>query len=203
MQGAGSRSERGGAAMEEPVKVVVTGAAGPTAYSLLYSMASGAVFGGEQPLALVLMDVPSMLGVLSGVAMELQDCALQLLQVSLALSLSPSPQGFQQQATTLMGGGRPPGAMSTANAIGDHLRALWSGTQEGDYVSMGVLSNGNSYGVPDQLIYAFPVTVQERRWKMVRGLSVSEVSRRRMAQSAWELHGERERALRGLAKSNL
>ncbi|XP_055486728.1 malate dehydrogenase-like [Leucoraja erinacea] len=64
----------------EPVKVAVTRAAGPTAYSLLYSIANGEVCGNQQPVALALLDSSSMLGVLSGVAMELQDCAFQLLQ---------------------------------------------------------------------------------------------------------------------------
>ncbi|XP_055521251.1 malate dehydrogenase, cytoplasmic-like isoform X2 [Leucoraja erinacea] len=66
--------------MAEPVKVAVTRAAGPTAYSLLYSIANGEVCGNQQPVALALLDSSSMLGVLSGVAMELQDCAFQLLQ---------------------------------------------------------------------------------------------------------------------------
>ncbi|XP_051901070.1 malate dehydrogenase, cytoplasmic-like isoform X2 [Pristis pectinata] len=66
--------------MADPLKVLVTGAAGQIAYSLLYSVANGEVYGKEQHVALALMDSPSMLGVLAGVAMELQDCAFELLQ---------------------------------------------------------------------------------------------------------------------------
>uniref|UniRef100_A0A8C6ZZR5 Malate dehydrogenase n=1 Tax=Nothoprocta perdicaria TaxID=30464 RepID=A0A8C6ZZR5_NOTPE len=60
--------------------VLVTGAAGQIAYSLLYSIAKGDVFGKEQPLILVLLDITPMMTVLEGVVMELQDCALPLLR---------------------------------------------------------------------------------------------------------------------------
>ncbi|KAI4833027.1 hypothetical protein KUCAC02_015960 [Chaenocephalus aceratus] len=64
----------------EPIRVVVTGAAGQIAYSLLYSIAKGDVFGKDQPITLILLDIPPMLPVLEGVVMELQDCALPLLR---------------------------------------------------------------------------------------------------------------------------
>ncbi|NXU62104.1 MDHC protein, partial [Horornis vulcanius] len=64
----------------EPVRVLVTGAAGQIAYSLLYSIAKGDVFGKDQPLILVLLDITPMMTVLEGVVMELQDCALPLLR---------------------------------------------------------------------------------------------------------------------------
>ena len=64
----------------EPIRVVVTGAAGQIGYSLLYQLAKGDVFGADQPLSLHLLDIEPMMGVLSGVVMELQDCALPLLR---------------------------------------------------------------------------------------------------------------------------
>merc|ERR1711911_199258 len=66
--------------MAEPIRVVVTGAAGQIAYSLLYQLAKGDVFGADQPLSLHLLDIEPMMGVLGGVVMELQDCALPLLR---------------------------------------------------------------------------------------------------------------------------
>ncbi|XP_033149409.1 malate dehydrogenase, cytoplasmic [Drosophila busckii] len=66
--------------MAEPIRVVVTGAAGQIAYSLLYMIARGEVFGKDQPLILHLLDIPPMVGVLEGVVMELADCALPLLR---------------------------------------------------------------------------------------------------------------------------
>ncbi|XP_063703087.1 malate dehydrogenase, cytoplasmic [Culicoides brevitarsis] len=65
--------------MSEPIKVVVTGAAGQIAYSLLYMIAKGDVFGPTQKLVLHLLDIPPMMEVLNGVVMELADCALPLL----------------------------------------------------------------------------------------------------------------------------
>lgn len=59
--------------------MVVTGAAGQIAYSLLYLIGKGDVFGPNQPLILHLLDIPPMMGVLEGVVMELMDCALPLL----------------------------------------------------------------------------------------------------------------------------
>lgn len=64
---------------ETPLRVLVTGAAGQIAYSLLYSVAKGDVFGPNQPISLVLLDIEAMMGVLEGVVMELTDCALPLL----------------------------------------------------------------------------------------------------------------------------
>lgn len=63
----------------EPIRVVVTGAAGQIAYSLLYIIANGEVFGKDQKLVLILLDIPPMMGVLEGVVMELADCAFPLL----------------------------------------------------------------------------------------------------------------------------
>lgn len=70
--------------MPEPIRVVVTGAAGQIGYSLLYQICSGYVFGQDQPLVLQLLDIAPSMGVLHGVVMELQDCALPLLVESIA-----------------------------------------------------------------------------------------------------------------------
>lgn len=66
--------------MKDPIRVLVTGAAGQIGYSLLYSVAKGDVFGLDQPLSLHLLDIPQMMGVLEGVVMELNDCAFPLLR---------------------------------------------------------------------------------------------------------------------------
>jgi len=66
--------------MLEPIRVVVTGAAGQIAYSLLYQLGKGDVFGQDQPLYLHLLDIPMMMGVLDGVVMEMLDCALPLVR---------------------------------------------------------------------------------------------------------------------------
>src|ERR1041385_8348192 len=66
--------------MKSPIKVAVTGSAGQIGYSLVFRIASGEMFGPEQPLALHLIEIPQALGALEGVVMELHDCAFPLLQ---------------------------------------------------------------------------------------------------------------------------
>lgn len=66
--------------MSEPIRVLVTGAAGQIGYSLLYSLANGDVFGKSQPIILHLLDISVMMNALGGVKLELQDCALPLLR---------------------------------------------------------------------------------------------------------------------------
>src|SRR5438045_120856 len=66
--------------MKTPIKVAVTGAAGQIGYSLLFRMASGQMFGPDQPLILHLIEIPDALGALDGVVMELHDCAFSLLE---------------------------------------------------------------------------------------------------------------------------
>ena len=66
--------------MKQPIKVAVTGAAGQLAYSLLFRVASGEVFGADQPLHLHLLEIPPVMGALRGVAMELEDCAYPLVK---------------------------------------------------------------------------------------------------------------------------
>lgn len=64
----------------EPIRVLITGAAGQIAYSLIYMVSSGEVFGRDQPLILHLLDIPPMQKVLDGVCMEINDCALPLVR---------------------------------------------------------------------------------------------------------------------------
>ncbi|XP_032872095.1 malate dehydrogenase, cytoplasmic-like [Amblyraja radiata] len=274
--------------MAEPVKVAVTGAAGPTAYSLLYSIANG------EPVALALLDSSSMLGVLSGVAMELQDCAFQLLQgvtvtdrdevgfvgadIAVLLDAVPTAQDgaepsnlwkaivrrfrahgraldtyakksvkvlvagnsantnclvamisapsipaenftcltrrdrdrdrdqafLHREAPVIRAGARTfSNSASVARATCDHLCAWWSGTKQGEWMSMGVVSDRNGYGIPEGLIYPFPVTVQAGRWHIIPGLVLPRLLRQNMALCARELLRERDRALASLVNSHL
>jgi malate dehydrogenase len=66
--------------MKSPLRVAVTGAAGQIGYSLLFRIASGSMFGPDQPVILHLIEVEAALPALGGVVMELQDCAFPLLK---------------------------------------------------------------------------------------------------------------------------
>ncbi|ERE92521.1 malate dehydrogenase, cytoplasmic-like protein [Cricetulus griseus] len=332
----------------EPIRVLVTGAAGQIAYSLLYSIGNGSVFGKDQPIILVLLDITPMMGVLDGVLMELQDCALPLLKdviatdkeevafkdldVAVLVGSMPRREGMerkdllkanvrifkaqgaalekyakksvkvivvgnpantncltasksapsipkenfscltrldhnraksqialklgvtaedvknviiwgnhsstqypdvnhakvklqgkevgvyealkddswlkgefistvQQRGAAVIKARKLSSAMSAAKAISDHIRDIWFGTPEGEFVSMGVISDGNSYGIPDDLLYSFPVVIKDKSWKFVEGLPINDFSREKMDLTAKELAEEKETAFEFLSSA--
>lgn len=324
--------------MPEAIKVLVTGAAGQIAYSLLFSIAKGDVFGKDQEIILVLLDIPLMMDVLKGVVMELQDCALPLLKeviatekeevafqdldIAILVGSMPRREGMerkdllkanvaifksqgaaldkyakktvkvlvvgnpantncliaaksapsipkenfscltrldhnralsqvaihcnvpatnvknviiwgnhsstqypdvhhckvneqpcfevvkddkwlkgdfiltvQQRGAAVIKARKLSSAMSAAKAICDHMRDIWTGTAPGEFISMGVYSTGNSYGVPEDLIYSFPVEIKDKTWTIVDGLAINEFSKEKMDITATELKEERETAM--------
>jgi malate dehydrogenase len=91
--------------MKSPIKVAVTGAAGQIGYALLFRIASGEMFGPDQPVALHLIEIPNALAALEGVVMELHDCAFPLLQ-----SIVPTAdldEGFREVNWALLVGSIP------------------------------------------------------------------------------------------------
>jgi malate dehydrogenase len=81
-------------------------------------------------------------------------------------------------------------AASAASAALDHVHTWFNGTAEGDWTSMGIVSDG-SYGVPEGLISSFPVTTRDGDWEIVQGLEINEFSRARIDASVKELADER------------
>jgi len=324
--------------MCEPLRVCVTGAAGQIAYSLLYSIGKGDVFGPNQPVTLLLLDIPPMMPVVDGVVMELQDCSLPLLHevvgtpetqvafykidVAILVGAMPRKEGmerkdllkananiFQMQGKALdqyakksvkvLVVGNPANtncliaqncapsipkenftcmtrldqnravsqvamrlgvktdavkkviiwgnhsstqypdlnfatvqlngqeisvkeavkdnnwiqgdfvkivqsrgaaiikarklssAMSAAKAICDHMKSWWMGTPDGEFVSMGVISDGAYYGIPSGITYSFPLTITNGQWKIVEELTIDNFSRDKMDISARELQEEK------------
>ncbi|XP_063990355.1 malate dehydrogenase, cytoplasmic [Diachasmimorpha longicaudata] len=319
--------------MTEPINVVVTGAAGQIAYSLLYQLAAGSVFGPDQPINLHLLDIPMMMDVLQGVVMELQDLALPLLrqvvptadpavafkdaaaaflvgamprkqgmerrdllsanvkifkiqgealdkyarknvkvlvvgnpantnalicshyapsipkenftamtrldqnraQAALATRLGvqvdkvqnviiwgnhsstqfpdafhatvngkPVPaavnddawlnevfvETIQKRGAAVIAARKMSSAMSAAKAAGDHMRDWWMGTKPGQWVSMGVLSDG-SYEMPKGVVFSFPVTINNGKFEIVQNLPINEFARGKLNATAKELEEER------------
>jgi malate dehydrogenase len=82
-------------------------------------------------------------------------------------------------------------AASAANAAIDHMRDWVSGTPEGDWVSMGVPSDG-SYGVPEGLMSSFPCVTRDGKWEIVQGLEIDDYSRSKIDASVAELENERK-----------
>ncbi|CAH1159405.1 unnamed protein product [Phaedon cochleariae] len=327
--------------MSEPIRVVVTGAAGQIAYSLLYMIAKGDVFGPNQPLILHLLDIPLMMGVLEGVVMELADCAIPLLRgvvptddpavafkdVSAAFLVGSMPrkQGMerkdllsanvrifkvqgealdkhakkdvrvlvvgnpantnalicskyapsipsenftamtrldqnraqaqiaarlglpvgnvsnviiwgnhsstqypdashavvqtdgkqlkasdaikddnwlrsvfvetvQKRGATVIAARQMSSAMSAAKAAADHMRDWFNGTAPGQFVSMGVVSDG-SYGTPKDVVFSFPVSIKNGKWEIVQGLTIDDFSRKMLDATGKELEEEKTDAV--------
>lgn len=335
--------------MAEPLRVCVTGAAGQIAYSLLYNISNGDVFGKSQPITLLLLDIPPMMTVLDGVVMELQDCSLPLLHevvgtsetsvafnnidVAILVGAMPRREGmerkdllkanakiFEDQGKALdqyskktvkvlvvgnpantnclitskcapsipkqnftcltkldqnravsqiamrlgvkasdvskviiwgnhsstqypdvqhgfvnLNGQAVPiteavkddnfiqgeflkivqtrgaaiikarklsSAMSAAKAICDHMRVWWFGSAENDYMSMGIISDGSRYGIPEDIVYSFPLRIDaNHNYTIVEGLEINAFSREKMDHSVKELTQERDVAIAFLNKN--
>jgi len=82
-------------------------------------------------------------------------------------------------------------AASAANAAIDHVRDWSLGTRDGDWVSMGIPSDG-SYGIPEGVLYGYPVTCRGGKYEIVKGIEISDFSRKRMDATLKELHEERD-----------
>jgi malate dehydrogenase len=82
-------------------------------------------------------------------------------------------------------------AASAAFAGLSHMRDWVSGSPKGDWLSMAVPSDG-SYGVPEGLMYSFPVTISDGRYEIVQGLAIDDFSRQKMDATMAELEGERD-----------
>ena len=320
--------------MKNPVKVAVTGAAGQIGYSLLYRIASGEMLGKDQPVILQLLELTPALQALSGVAMELDDCAFPLLHgivqtddprvafadanYALLVGARPRTKGMERKdlltanaaiftvqgaalneaahpdcrvvivgnpantnalitqksapnlkkenitalmrldhnralaqvmhktgihtselrkmtvwgnhsvtqypdVSNLEAGGEKvwpkindqewyenafiptvakrgaaiieargfSSAASAANAAIEHMRDWVNGTPVGDWTTMGIPSDG-SYGIPEGVIYGYPVTCANGSFQIVQGLEISDFSRARMDASLQELIEERE-----------
>ena len=320
--------------MKSPIRIAVTGAAGQIGYALVFRLASGEVFGPDQPVIIQMIEIPPVLPALDGVQMELDDCAFPLLaglelsddpdtafgaaNVALLVGSRPRTKGMERQdlleanGAIFTGQGRSlndhaaddlrvlvvgnpantncliamnsapdvpgerftammrldhnraltqvaqklgtsindvsrmtiwgnhsatqypdlvhcevPGgtaaevigdqawlegdfiptvqqrgaaiieargassAASAANAAIDHVHDWVAGTPDGDWVSMGVPSDG-SYGVPEGLLCGFPVTCADGNYEIVQGLEIDDFSRARIDASVAELVSERD-----------
>ncbi|MDQ2696394.1 MAG: malate dehydrogenase [Pseudomonadota bacterium] len=318
--------------MKQPVRVVITGAAGNIGYALAFRIASGSMLGPDQPVILQLLEIPPALPALQGVVMELNDCAFPLLagvlasddinvgfkDVNYALLVGARPRGpgmerkdlltangaifgpqgkalnaqasrdvkvlvvgnpantnaliamsnapdlkpqqftamtrldhnralsqlaektathvndikkmiiwgnhsatqypdisqctvqgrpaaerveqdwyrnefiptVQQRGAAIIKARGASSAASAASAAVDHMRSWALGTAEGDWVSMGVPSDG-SYGVKEGVIYSYPCVCKGGRYEIVQGLSIDDFSRGKMNATEQELREER------------
>lgn len=97
----------------------------------------------------------------------------------------------QQRGAAIIKARGQSSAASAASAALDHIRDWVKGTPEGDWVSMAVPSDG-SYGIPEGVIYGYPVTCRNGEYEIVQGLAINEFSRARMDATHKELLEERD-----------
>ena len=97
----------------------------------------------------------------------------------------------QQRGAAIIKARGASSAASAANAAIGHMRSWALGSPDGDWVSMGVYSDG-SYGMQEGLIYSFPCVCKGGDWQIVQGLEINEFSRARMTATETELSEERD-----------
>lgn len=89
-------------------------------------------------------------------------------------------------------------AASAATAIVHHMRDWVLGTPEGEVVSMAVPSDG-SYGVPEGVIFSYPVTIANGKYRIVQGVHLSEFSKKKLEETYKELADEKKQAFEFIA----
>ena len=97
----------------------------------------------------------------------------------------------QQRGAAIIKARGASSAASAASAAIDHIRDWFRGSAQGDWVSMGIPSDG-SYGIPEGVIYSYPVVCRGGNYEIVQGLAIDEFSRQRMDATHQELLEERD-----------
>jgi malate dehydrogenase len=97
----------------------------------------------------------------------------------------------QQRGAAIIKARGASSAASAASAAIDHVRTWVLGSADGDWVSMAIPSDG-SYGIPEGVMYSYPVVCKGGRYEIVQGLAINEFSRARMMATDKELREERD-----------
>ncbi|MFM8516677.1 MAG: malate dehydrogenase [Nevskiaceae bacterium] len=97
----------------------------------------------------------------------------------------------QQRGAAIIKARGASSAASAGSAAIDHIRDWFRGSSNGDWVSMGIPSDG-SYGIPEGVIYSYPVVCRGGHYEIVQGLAIDEFSRQRMDATHAELLEERD-----------
>ncbi|MEY3136364.1 MAG: hypothetical protein RL580_96 [Pseudomonadota bacterium] len=97
----------------------------------------------------------------------------------------------QQRGAAIIKARGASSAASAGSAAIDHVRDWFRGSSHGDWVSMGIPSDG-SYGIPEGVIYSYPVICRGGHYDIVQGLAIDEFSRKRMDATHAELLEERD-----------
>jgi len=113
----------------------------------------------------------------------------------------PFIKTVQERGTQIINMRGKSSAASAASAAVDHMRAWLFGTAPGEMVSMAVYSDGSVYGVPEGLIFSFPCVCRNGTFAIVKGLPLSDFSRRMLQTTTDELLEEKAQAFGTAAAS--
>ena len=97
----------------------------------------------------------------------------------------------QRRGTAIIEARNAPSAASAASAAIDHMRSWTLGTEEGDWVSMAIYSDGEHYDIKEGLIFSHPVTCSEGQYKVVTGLEINDYMQKELKANERELVKER------------
>jgi malate dehydrogenase len=180
--------------MQDPVRVVVTGAAGQIGYALLFRIASGALLGPDQPVELQLLEITPALDACRGVTMELDDCAFPLLRSRMVTD--DANQAFDGANVALLVGSRPRtkgmerqelleanGAIFTvhgkalSDAAADDIKVLVVGNPAN---TNSLIAMNNAANIPDQRFTAMTRLDHNRAMAQLAaktGTAVSDVTK--------------------------
>lgn len=101
---------------------------------------------------------------------------------------------IQKRGAAIINARKASSALSAARAAVRHMRSWVCGTNPGEWVSMGVLSDNNPYSVKPGLMYSFPCSCEGGEWKVVGGLPIDEMSKKKMQVTEDELQEEKDLA---------
>jgi len=102
---------------------------------------------------------------------------------------------IQQRGKAVIAARKKSSAASAANAIIEHVRDWILGTPEGDWSSMGIMSDGKTYNIPEGLIFSFPCICKNGVFHPVEGLSLSKSAAARFKTTLEELQKEKSQVI--------
>lgn len=106
----------------------------------------------------------------------------------------PFVETVQKRGAAVIAARKMSSAMSAAKAAANHMHDIFQGTQPGEFVSMGVFSDG-SYGTPVGVMFSFPVEIVNKQWKIVQGLQVDDFAKSKLDITGKELLEEKDEAM--------
>jgi len=101
----------------------------------------------------------------------------------------------QKRGAEIISARKASSALSAAKAIRDHMKSWYFGTPDGEWVSMGVMTNGNKYGLDENLCFSLPCKCKDFKYEVVNGLKWDEFSQQKIKITEKELLEERKDAL--------